>query len=241
MSIQIRFPIRALTAALCLAATAVSAHAAGHDAAADFTFSQTSNPNGVWSYGWDVADAAGTYAFTALDVFNGNASAFGWNSSTHNAAGTPGIWKNDAGNTQYGVLSGQLSLHPAENQYGFANDNAAILRFTAAVVGTYDINAQFFIGDGGDTVAWVVKNNDFSNALVSLGSTGSNPTYIASLTLQAGDTLDFVVGHSSDDLWGDNTPVNVSINAPVPEPETYALMLAGLALVGFMARRQRQS
>lgn len=236
-----RFPILTLTAALCLAASAVSARAASHDATADFTFSQTSNPNGVWSYGWDMADAAGVYAFTALDVFNGNASAFGWNASTHNVLGTPGIWKNDAGFPQYGVLSGQLSLHPAEDQFGFANDNAAILRFTAAAAGAYDINAQFLAGDGGDTVAWVVKNNDFANALMSLGSTGNTPTYIAILTLQAGETLDFVVGHSSDGYGFDNTPLNVTINAPVPEPETYALMLAGLGLVGFASRRQKKA
>lgn len=34
-------------------------------------------------------------------------------------------------------------------------------------------------------------------------------------------------------------PVSQSITAAVPEPETYAMMMAGLGLVGFMARRRR--
>jgi hypothetical protein len=28
--------------------------------------------------------------------------------------------------------------------------------------------------------------------------------------------------------------------APIPEPETYAMLLAGLGLIGFMARRRKQ-
>ena len=32
-----------------------------------------------------------------------------------------------------------------------------------------------------------------------------------------------------------------SITAAVPEPQTYALLLAGLAAIGFAARRKRES
>jgi hypothetical protein len=34
--------------------------------------------------------------------------------------------------------------------------------------------------------------------------------------------------------------VGVKAVQAIPEPETYALMLAGLGVVGFMARRRRQ-
>ena len=36
-------------------------------------------------------------------------------------------------------------------------------------------------------------------------------------------------------------PVSQTITAAVPEPETYALMLAGLGLMGFIARRRRKA
>ena len=31
------------------------------------------------------------------------------------------------------------------------------------------------------------------------------------------------------------------VTAPIPEPETYALMLAGLGVVGFVARRRKRT
>jgi len=34
---------------------------------------------------------------------------------------------------------------------------------------------------------------------------------------------------------------NVGITAPVPEPQTYAMMLAGLGVMGFLARRRRKA
>jgi hypothetical protein len=56
----------------------------------------------------------------------------------------------------------------------------------------------------------------------------------------------FIAGSSdsSDAFMAYDTGLGLSgagsvVYAPVPEPETYALMLAGLGLVGFMARRKR--
>jgi hypothetical protein len=57
----------------------------------------------------------------------------------------------------------------------------------------------------------------------------------------AGD-FDYLLLFNDD--WSDadynDMVVGVKVAAPIPEPETYALMLAGLGVVGFMARRRRQ-
>ncbi len=51
------------------------------------------------------------------------------------------------------------------------------------------------------------------------------------------DTLKFAAGGTADTYGGSLD--NVSLVAAVPEPETYALMLAGLFAVGFVARRRQ--
>lgn len=54
--------------------------------------------------------------------------------------------------------------------------------------------------------------------------------------------FDFIIGYNDSfnthNDW-DDMVIGVNI-APIPEPETYAMLLAGLGLMGFVARRRRQ-
>ena len=59
-------------------------------------------------------------------------------------------------------------------------------------------------------------------------SDASNGTQISARYLASG------VGTNGDSGWYVPT-------SPIPEPETYALMLAGLGLLGFAVRRRRQA
>jgi hypothetical protein len=45
---------------------------------------------------------------------------------------------------------------------------------------------------------------------------------------------------AGDSGWGQFDNVNVGVAQPVPEPETYALMLVGLGAVAWVTRRRRQ-
>lgn len=74
---------------------------------------------------------------------------------------------------------------------------------------------------------------DASNSL--LGSWVSNPVSF-SATLPGGSYRLDAAGTANGLAGGNYT---LSIAAAVPEPESYALLLAGLGLVGFAARRRR--
>ncbi len=56
----------------------------------------------------------------------------------------------------------------------------------------------------------------------------------------SGVTTLVFTGPSSSAYWG---PVidDVSVTVAIPEPETYAMMLAGLGMLGFVARRRKQA
>jgi hypothetical protein len=66
--------------------------------------------------------------------------------------------------------------------------------------------------------------------------------YTVTSGLAAGQTFQYVIGYNDSAIgltdW-DDMVIGVNI-APIPEPETYAMLLAGLGLMGFVARRRKQ-
>ncbi len=201
-----------------------------YDATADYSTTTNGGTN-VWSYGYSVLEGAG-YSMVSFDTVVGDA----WLKSGYGTLGTPSIFKNNTSSTINGVAPGQLSLNPGTTP----NGDFAILRFTAPSTHTYTISGQFFAGDIGTMRASVLFNAGAVgaiNVLQFFPSTDSSPVIDPfTVTLHQGETLDFVVGNKGPYEFG-STPLSVQITA-VPEPETFAMLLAGLGLMGFTARRK---
>jgi PEP-CTERM motif len=76
-----------------------------------------------------------------------------------------------------------------------------------------------------------------SSSLLGLVYNGNQDfaSYVG-FTADAGEFITSLTFSSSSNAFEAS---NFSVTAPVPEPETYALMLAGLGVIGFVARRRR--
>ncbi len=74
-----------------------------------------------------------------------------------------------------------------------------------------------------------------------IGSDSSPATGFTFSGLAAGSYALNVLGFATGETGGFYAGGFIAETAPIPEPETYALMLAGLGVVGFMAARRKQS
>jgi len=169
---------------------------------------------------------------------------------TLSGAGTPG-----SGGTLSGAVSGTIvggSVLAADSP-PFADDVAPGANYlTAGPVATSPATLTF-AGAGVDYISFLWGSPDLFNSL-TVNSTGSSQVFTAAglgfaetggnqsvnqsvqFTALAGGKITSLVFASSDNAF---ESANFSIT-PIPEPETYALMMAGLGVIGFVARRRRK-
>lgn len=99
---------------------------------------------------------------------------------------------------------------------------------------------DYMIADGTFGLYSDADGDGLGGTLISSTTFGSSNTSLTANNIAAGSYYWAISGNATGNLGG---IYNFTTNtAPVPEPETYALMLAGLGLLGFVGkRRMRQS
>lgn len=186
-------------------------------------FSSASNPAGSWSYGSraDLNDTAlAVYSsFTTSLVFSQSGPLSIWYLPDVSPFGVPFVLKNESGadvtidsSPPVVVPVGRLMVHPGPSAAGEGVDSFTVVRWTAPVAGTFQVSATFYGMDIGDTDVHVVVNGTSVFDDVRSG-VGDNRSFNGSVTVSAGDTIDFVVGRNGDESF-DSTGLDASIAEP---------------------------
>ena len=120
-----------------------------------------------------------------------------------------------------------------------ANPGNANLPFQA-YGGVWNATGDWKVGGDGDSVGVLSALTSFSYKGTAIDS-DLNGSASGTFVLGPGTYSVFIGGNNYADY---GNPLKFGLNATlavtaVPEPETYAMMLAGLSLLGFVARRRR--
>jgi hypothetical protein len=209
-----------------------------YDAAADFSIA--SNPNGVWSYGYELTLGSGfqSYNATATNPFGATGLEL-WYNPALSGNFTPLVGYNTTssdvpvGDPTVTVISPAHSvfMHPGAPTSGNA---FSVLRWTAPTAGSYQIAAAFRGDDfvyPTTTDVHVLENGSslFDGGVYVYGPAAS---FTGIVSVKTGDTIDFVVGLGSDGNYtGDTTGISATIST-VPEPTGALLLALGVGIVG---------
>jgi PEP-CTERM motif len=236
-----------LTSALILA---VPAQAQTYNLATDY--SNTNNPNGVWSFTRGATPMVKQPAQSTGNPFDLAATNGYWGSSTDYNSSVSKVTVNGTAAAPYNngdFLAGDVIIH-SSNPNTFS---PLTINWTAAAAGSIDFTSsvwyahsvvtrsndvQAFLGN--TSLGTVTVNNSITrtNAITSLAGTG--------LAVLAGDVLSFRFSPTSSQQFGSLAGIGLTVNftpriGAVPEPGTWAMMLFGFGLVGSAMRRGRRS
>ncbi len=172
---------------------AAQTHAATVYSAAN-DFSLLSNPNGVWSYGYEnslgltlvLYDVATMDARATLGLDSWTSSSLGVDPHIiHNRTSSP---LNIAGSVT--VPANGLQFHPGPA------DEFSVIRWTAPAGGAYTLDVAFrgndFVGPTSTDVH--VLHNTTSLFTGNVSAYGPGPSFTTVVTVFCGDTIDFLVG-----------------------------------------------
>lgn len=206
----------AAAAALAMSMSAI-AGTSNFDSGAEFSNTQGA---GGWTYGY-YSVAGDASSFTQFAYFDAASSPQWWEESQTQAPWTL-LW--DTGG------------HP--NYSG--TDHWAVRRWTSGAAGSLSMGIQYQAEDFGSTRVHVLVDGSevFAGDTAATLQTWAN----GGLTVAAGSTIDFAINANGLDV-GDSTRFTAQGNviSPVPEPETYAMMLAGVGILSAVARRRKKS
>jgi hypothetical protein len=229
--------LRAL-AAVPFLALAASGHVSAtvYNPATDFAsgWASATNPNGVWSYGFSSTVTGAVTLYTGRVAGADSPNQLFWISPGNNCCiASPAVGFNkgpafDDGNVA--LAADQMDLVASVSQ-NLATD----LVFTAPSSGNYSLTTTFIGAQRGIGVSVYLLKNAASLFSSSVTAFGQLVPFDTTLSLTAGDSVEFVVLQGSG---LQNTGLDVSLSSgAVPEPSTWAMMLAGFASLGFAAWR----
>ncbi len=213
---------------------------------------QAATVNGFANGGFEIANSAGNPP--------GGVSYFaqGWLAAP---TGFPAMWSTDAHTGSHSALLTSPNGFGGSTLFQNSIDHGGLMALDASNIGTAPMLSFWAKGDAGTTgnVLYALRYLDGTGTILSgnggnhffqssINSTSWSEIIFQAAVIPVGTVAMFLEMNSAVGPLLDGRPnavliddIRLGVLAAVPEPETYAMMLAGLGLVGVIARRRRRA